>query len=41
VVGQREMRVLGVLVCWFDGVSNEFELVRYRYEDECMHDARC
>jgi hypothetical protein len=26
---------------WFGEVSTNFELVRYRYDDECMHDAKC
>jgi hypothetical protein len=25
-------------MCWFGGVASEFELVRDKYGDECMHD---
>jgi hypothetical protein len=31
-------RVLERSMRWFGEVSSEFQLVRYRYDDECMHD---
>jgi hypothetical protein len=39
--GQTEGGVLEWSMLGFGGVSSEFELVRYRYDDECMHDAKC
>jgi hypothetical protein len=38
---QRGVQVLERSRWWFGGVSTNFELVRYRYDDECMHDAKC
>jgi hypothetical protein len=26
---------------WFGEASRNFEIVRYVYDDECMHDAKC
>jgi hypothetical protein len=40
-LGQREGGVLEWSMLGFGGVSSEFELVRYSYDDECMHDAKC
>jgi hypothetical protein len=38
---QRVVVMLEWLVLGFGGVPSEFELVRCRYDDECMHDAKC
>jgi hypothetical protein len=39
IFDQREGGVLEWSMLGFGGVSNEFELVRQRYDDDCMHDA--
>jgi hypothetical protein len=40
-LGQRGGGVLEWSMLGFGGVSSEFELVGYSYDDECMHDAKC